>query len=218
MSVISIKRLLGAEAQGGSHPLRVAQILVRGIGLHAVEGDPAEFRAFRTAMDQFSDSLGEAVTEAAALVTVSDTLRSLEQHNRGAENYLHAGGNDMRAMVKMLTAAIGEFSSAGDESVRSLRQIESSVASASQSQDVRAIRAHLATCLMEIRKETERQKAATQIVVNRLKEDLENARTESVDPSTGLPPAPRPWNGFSRPVSRKLRHSPLAWRSIASRG
>jgi GGDEF domain-containing protein len=188
MSVISIKRLLGAEAQGGSHPLRVAQILVRGIGLHAVEGDPAEFRAFRTAMDQFSDSLGEAVTEAAALVTVSDTLRSLEQHNRGAENYLHAGGNDMRAMVKMLTAAIGEFSAAGDESVRSLRQIESSVASASQSQDVRAIRAHLATCLKEIRKETERQKAATQIVVNRLKEDLENARTESIDPATGLPP------------------------------
>ena len=35
---------------------------------------------------------------------------------------------------------------------------------------------------MEIRKETERQKAATQIVVNRLKEDLESARTESVDP------------------------------------
>ena len=33
MSVISMKRLLGAEAQGASHPLRVAQILVRGIGL-----------------------------------------------------------------------------------------------------------------------------------------------------------------------------------------
>jgi GGDEF domain-containing protein len=188
MSVISIKRLLGAEAQGASHPLRVAQILVRGVGLHAVEGDPGEFRAFRTSMDQFSDSLGEAVTEAAALVTVSDTLRSLEQHNRSAENYLHAGGNDLRAMVKMLTAAIGEFSAAGDESVKNLRQIEDSVASASQSRDVRAIRSHLTTCLTEIRKETERQKAATQSVVNRLKEDLECARTESVDPATGLPP------------------------------
>ena len=188
MSVISIKRLLGPEAQGASHPLRVAQILARGIGLHAVEGDPSEFRAFRTAMDQFSDSLGEAVTEAAALVTVSDTLRALERHNRGAENYLHAGGNDLRAMVKMLTTAIGEFSSAGDENVKNLRQIENSVASASQSQDVRAIRAHLATCLMEIRKETERQKAATQSVVNRLQEDLESARTESIDPATGLPP------------------------------
>src|SRR5579864_8658269 len=103
MSVISMKRLLGAEAQGVGHPLRVAQILVRGIGLHAVEGEPGEFRSFRTSMDQFSDSLGEAVTEAAALVTASDILRVLERHNRSAENYLHAGGNDLRAMVKMLT-------------------------------------------------------------------------------------------------------------------
>jgi GGDEF domain-containing protein len=188
MSVISMKRLLGAEAQGVSHPLRVAQILVRGIGLHAVEGEPGEFRAFRTSMDQFSDSLGEAATEAAALVTASDTLRALERHNRSAEDYLHAGGNDLRAMVKMLTAAISEFSSAGEESVKSLRQIESSIASASQSHDVRAIRSHLATCLMEIRKETERQKAATRSVVNRLQEELESARTESIDPATGLPP------------------------------
>jgi GGDEF domain-containing protein len=188
MSVISMKRLLGAEAQGPSHPLRVAQILVRGIGLHAVEGEPSEFRGFRTAMDQFAESLGEAVTEASALVTASDTLRALERHNRSAENYLHAGGNDLRAMVKMLTAAIGEFSSAGDENVKNLRQIESSIASASQSQDVRAIRAHLATCLMEIRKETERQKAATRSVVDRLQEELECARTESIDPATGLPP------------------------------
>jgi hypothetical protein len=188
MSVISMKRLLGAEAQGASHLLRAAQILVRGIGLHAVEGDPGEFRAFRTAMDQFADSVGEAVTEAAALVTASDTLRALERHNRSAENYLHAGGNDLRAMVKMLTAAIGEFSSAGEESVKNLRQIETSIASASQSQDVRAIRSHLATCLMDIRKETERQKAATRNVVNRLQEELECVRTESVDPASGLPP------------------------------
>jgi GGDEF domain-containing protein len=188
MSVISMKRLPGAEAQGASHPLRVAQILLRGIGLHAVEGDPGEFRAFRTAMDQFADSLGEAATEAEALVTASDALRALERHNRSAEKYLHAGGNDSRSMVKMLTIAIGEFSSAGEESVKNLLQIESSIAPASQSQDVRAIRSHLATRPMEIRKETERQKAATRNAVNRLQEELECARTESVDPATGLPP------------------------------
>ena len=206
-----MKRLLGVEAQGVSHPLRAAQILVRGIGLHAVEGDPGEFRAFRTSMDQFSDSLGEAVTEAAALVTVSDTLRSLERHNRSAESYLHAGGNDLRAMVKMLTAAIGEFSSAGEESVKNLRQIESSIASASQSQDVRAIRSHLATCLMEIRKETERQRAATR---NRRRSAARKSwrareRKASIR-RRGCRRAPRRWNGSTRRASRKLRRSPLA--------
>ena len=163
MAVISMKRVLG-EAEGASNALRVAQILIRGIGLHGVEGDPGEFRAFRTAMDQFADSVGEAVTEAAALVTASDTLHALERHNRNAENYLHAGRNDLRAMVTMLT----------EESVKNLQEIESSIASASQSQDVRAIRSHLANCLMEIRKETERQKAAmsTRVLVAQIERVL----------------------------------------------
>jgi len=95
-------------------------------------------------------------------------MRALERHNRSAENYLHAGGNDLRAMVKMLT----------EESVKNLREIESSVASACQSQDVRAIRSHLATWLwtLIINRETERQEAATRNV-NRLREELENPAT-----------------------------------------
>lgn len=188
MAVISIKRLLGDEGQTASHPLRIAQILLRGMGIHAVEGDPDRFRAFRAAMEESADSLGRAVTEAAALVIVSAALRSLEEHNRWAEDYLHAGGNDLRGMVKMLTVAIGEFADAGDQNVKSLRQIENRVASASQSQDIRAIKAHLATCLQEIRKESERQKAATTSTVSRLQQDLEHARTGTIDPITGLPP------------------------------
>jgi GGDEF domain-containing protein len=188
MSVISIKRLLSSEAQSPGHPLRVAQILVKGMGTNAVEGDPDEFRAFRKAMEEAAEALGRAVTEAAALVTVSGALKSLEEHNRNAEDYLHAGGNDLRAMVKMLTAAIGEFAAAGDQNLKCLRLIENRVVTANQSQDVRAIKSHLGACLREIRKEAERQKADTQSAVSRMQSDLERARTEGVDPATGLPP------------------------------
>jgi GGDEF domain-containing protein len=139
-------------------------------------------------MDRSAESLTQAITEAAALVAVSAALRALEEYNRGAAGYLHAGGNDLRAMVKMLTTAIGEFSFAGDENIKHLRDIETQVASAQQSQDVRAIKSHLANCLKEIRKETERQRAATQSAVGRLQADLERARTDSIDPATGLPP------------------------------
>lgn len=188
MAVISIKRLLGEPAQSETNPLRMAQILMRGIGVHAVEGNPDEFRTFRASMEESAESLGKAMTEAAALVIVSIALRALESYNRNAEDYLHAGGNDLRAMVKMLTTAIAEFASAGDQNVKNLRQIESRVASASRSQDIRAIKAHLATCLEDIRKETERQKVATAATVLRLHEDLERARTDAIDPATGLPP------------------------------
>ncbi len=137
MSVISIKRLLGEEVQSSAaHPLRVAKILMRGMGLYAIEGDPDAFRKFRDAVDQSAESLGKSVTEAAALVIVNATLRLLEEYNRGTESYLHSGGNDLRAMVKMLTAAITEFSSAGGENVQRLRHIATRVASAGQSNDV----------------------------------------------------------------------------------
>ena len=189
MSVISIKRLLGEEVQSSAaHPLRVAKILMRGMGLYAIEGDPDAFRKFRDAIDQSAESLGKSVTEAAALVIVNATLRLLEEYNRGTESYLHSGGNDLRAMVKMLTAAITEFSSAGGENVQRLRHIATRVASAGQSNDVQSIKKQLAGCLDEIKKEVERQKVATSNVVSRLQEDLQRARTESVDPATGLPP------------------------------
>ena len=198
MAVISIKRLLNEQDHAADHPLRIAQILLRGMGVHAVEGDPDGFRAFRTAMEESADSLGMAVTEAAALVVVSAALRALEEYNRGAENYLHAGGNDLRGMVKMLTAAIAEFAAAGDQNITNLRQIETRVTSASQSQDIRAIKAHLANCIQEIRKESERQKAATTSTVTRLQEDLEHARTGAVDPITGLPPRSKAVEAFGQ--------------------
>ncbi len=188
MSVISIKRLLGEGAQSANHPLRVAQILVRGMGMHAIEGDPEAFKTFRGSMDRSAESLGQSVTEAAALVVVNTVLRVLEEYNRGTESYLHSGGNDLRAMLKMLTAAITEFSNAGGENVQRLKHIESRLASAGQSNDILTVKKQLANCLDEIKKEVDRQKAATATLVNRLQEDLQQARTESVDPATGLRP------------------------------
>jgi GGDEF domain-containing protein len=188
MSVISIKRLLAEEQQSANHPLKLVQILVRGIGQHAVEGDPDEYREFREAMEQAAASIGQSVTEAAALVILATVLRSLEGHNRATESYLHAGGNDLRAMVKMLTSAIRGFSIAGDENVQRLRLIENRIASAQQGQDIGAIKAQLGVCLQEIRKETERQRLVTANTLSGLQEDLQRARTESTDPATGLSP------------------------------
>ncbi len=188
MPVISIKRLLGDEDPSAGHPLRVAQILTRGMGLHAIEGDPEALRAFRASMERAAESLGNSMTDAAALVAAGAALRSLDEYNRSTEAYLESGGNDLRAMVKMLTEAITEFSSAGSDNIDRLKFIEARVASAHQSNDLTAIKKQLSNCLVEIRKEVERQRMAVADSVSRLKGDLERARTESVDPATGLPP------------------------------
>jgi diguanylate cyclase (GGDEF)-like protein len=189
MSVISIKNLPTAEGQGAGHPLRVAQILMRGIGLHAIEGDPEASRQFRAEMEHAAEKLGPAtVTDAAALVAAAAALKLLDEYNRDTEGYLQSCGNDLRSMVKMLTEAITEFSAASGENVQRLKHIESRVASAGQANDVPTMKKQLSQCLEEIKQEVERQKSATEIMVSRLQVDLERARTESVDPATGFPP------------------------------
>ena len=93
MAVISVTRL--RNQQDHAADVRITQILLRGVGAHAVEGDPDRFRAFRTVMEESADPVGRSVTEAAALAVVSAALRALEECNRGAENYLHAGGKGL---------------------------------------------------------------------------------------------------------------------------
>jgi GGDEF domain-containing protein len=188
MSVISIKRLLGVEGDKSTPSLRVAQILLRGLGLHAIEGDPEAFQQFRNAMDQSADALGESISDAASLVTVGAALGLLEEYNRRVANYLASGGHDLRAMIKMLTGVIQEFAGLGGENLQRLQHIETRIATAHQAEDVGVIKAQLAACLQEIKKEAERQKSATAAAVDRLQEDLRRAQTESIDPATGLRP------------------------------
>jgi GGDEF domain-containing protein len=185
--VISIKKLLNSNPEDAKSMLHVAQLLLQGIGLHSIEGDREEYLQFRASLEQTAAALANCRDSSQAMMQTGSAIRALEDYNRRTARQLQVRGSELQGMVKMLTSAIGEISTAGEDNVTRLRRIEGQVSTASQVEDVRTIRAQLSVCLDEIRKETERQNSVATSAVDRLRRDLEKAQTGiSSDSVTGL--------------------------------
>jgi GGDEF domain-containing protein len=186
--MISIKKLLNADPEATGPMLRAAQILLQGIGDHAIRCDPDEYIRFRQSMELTGAALADCAAGPETLIQAGGAIRLLEDYNRRTAQQLRVRGSELEGMVKMLTGAIGEISTAGEENVSRLRRIEGMVSSVTQVEDVRAIRAQLSVCLDEIRKEAGRQKVVSSGAIDRLKQDLERVQAgTSTDALTGLP-------------------------------
>jgi GGDEF domain-containing protein len=139
-------------------------------------------------MEHAAAALAERGRGPESLMRAAEVIRELEEYNRRTAQQLRTRGTELQGMVKMLTTAIGEISTAGEENVIRLRHIEGMVTSVSQVDDVRAVKAQLSACLDEIRKESGRQKLAASSTVERLRQDLELVHPGSfTDAVTALP-------------------------------
>ena len=194
--VISLKKYIAGN-DTERELMRVIQLLIQGIGLHAVEGDPEAYSGFRQGIDQVLTKVDEAASAADFLPQARSALKLLEDHNRRTTIYLKQKAVELQSMVRMLTAAVGAISAAGDENVRQLRDIEQQVESASQIEDMRLVKAKLGECLSQIRREAERQRTETGRTVEQLNQSLESAQpakppAAGTDPVTGCRTANRP--------------------------
>jgi diguanylate cyclase (GGDEF)-like protein len=172
IDVISIRKLL-VDSEAEVPLLRVIQLLLQGMSLHAVEGSPEDRDRFREAMNSVSQDVEEEHNPKGMLVHAGEAIRALQDYNQRTGEYLGAQAQEMRTIVKMLTSTIGTIAKAGDENVRRLGEIEQQVFSATQIQDVRHVRAKLAECLDQIRRESVRQRDETSKTVDRLSRDME---------------------------------------------
>jgi len=190
--VISAKKFLtGNEAEAAL--MRTSKLLLQGIALHSIEGDPNEYRRFRYRVEDVERGLEEATSVSELVAGAGAALDALADHNRCTTQFLRQQAMELQAMVKMLTATISSISAAGDGNAVQLCAIEKEVEAATQIAGVREIKARLAGCLERIRKETERQRQEAARTAEDLMNSMEEARSildlaEGPDPITGLPP------------------------------
>jgi diguanylate cyclase (GGDEF)-like protein len=196
--VISIKKYLESNYDMERGLLQVVQLLLQGIGQHAVEGEGEDCSAFRQDMERASEAIAQATALPDLMMQAGGALRALEEYNHRTIKYFGLRNEELQMMFQMLTATIGSITSTGAENVRRLREIEGQVVGAAQIDDVRQIKTRLSECLDEIRKETERQKVETSRTMEQLNQGLENARqapgtksAPAVDAVTGLPGRPQ---------------------------
>jgi diguanylate cyclase (GGDEF)-like protein len=195
--VISIKKYLESGNELEQALLQVVQLLLQGIGQHAVEGESEDCFAFRQNMERTKEAIAQANSLPELMMQVGGAVKALEEYNLRAARYFGLRNDEFQKMFQMLMATIGSISSTGTENVRRLQEIEGQVVVAAQIEDVRQIKTKLSECLDAIRQETERQKVETSRAMEQLNQGLESAQgsekkpTPEVDPVTDLPSRPQ---------------------------
>jgi diguanylate cyclase (GGDEF)-like protein len=202
--VISLKKFL-ADNETEASLMRMVKLLLQGIALHSMEGDPVDRARFRDSIDRVERRLDEDIAPPELLVLSGSALQALEDYNRRTNRYLRQQSVEFQTMVKMLTSTVSAITAAGDANVRQLQEIEKQVEAATEIEDVRQIKGRLSDCLDGIRRETERQRSETARAAEDLMRGLQSAQAGSStdsstapDPVTGLPPRKRAEEAFAQ--------------------
>jgi len=170
------------------------QILIRGVGLNAIEGDPDELKRFQHRMSAIAETLSGGTFPEDLLVGIGKTLRALEEYNRGAALIFRGQLKELRAMLSTMIATVKFVTSSSETSVRQLSVVEAKLQRASTLEDIRQVKTSLTDCLCLVRNESLRLQSETRGKMADLKNEVERlssrlraaARDDSEDPVTGL--------------------------------
>ena len=195
--MISIRKFLAAkqEIDDSAELRRIVRLLVQGIGLHAVEGDPQDYRQFRYEVREHLEAAETPRTTADLLKSTGAILKTLEAYNSRTTRYLRMQGAELQHMIAMLARTVTTLGSGSLQSVERLREIEHKLAKTSGIEDVRALKQKLEECLECIRTESVRQKTEGARTIETLKEAIRKTKQRisssgagsALDPTTGLP-------------------------------
>src|SRR5262249_5209527 len=147
-----------SDSKKENSDVRIVELLLQGIALHAVEGDPQDHEKFRTDMKSLLDGLGESPSPAALLMTTGAALKTLEDYNQRSTKYIRVQGAELHNMIAMLTKTVATLSAGSERSLIKLQEIGGLVEKAALVEDMRALKERMQVCLEAIREETQRQK------------------------------------------------------------
>ncbi len=171
------------------------QILIRGIALHAIEGDPNDLRFLRERTSGIADSLNTDSSPDDLLVGIGKTLRALEEYNRRSAVIFKGQVDELRGMLSTMTSTVMFITSSSETSVKQLSIIESKLQRAQTLDDTRRVKEFMADCLTLVRTESQRLQSDARAKINALKGDVERLSSrlraasseDSQDPVSGLP-------------------------------
>ena len=181
--------------QGAGDLLRIVRLMMQGIALHAVEGDPQDYQIFRRDLQEQLEALDAGPTPAELLLRTGSVLKTLEDYNERTTRHLRMQGAELHHMIAMLTRTVATLGSGSEQSLGRLREIEGQLEKTSAIEDVRILKTRLEECLESIRTETKRQKSESSRTVESLRQEIRGSQERisaagaghALDPATGLP-------------------------------
>jgi GGDEF domain-containing protein len=170
------------------------QILIRGMALHAIEGDSNDLRFLRERTSGIADSLNRDSSPDDLLVAIGKTLRALEEYNRRSAVIFKGQVDELRGMLSTMTSTVMFITSSSETSVKQLGIVEAKLQRAQTLEDTRRVKESMADCLALVRSESQRLQSDARAKINTLKGDVERLSSrlkaasseDSQDPVTGL--------------------------------
>ena len=138
--------------------LRVTSLILDGIAIHTISGDPQERRVFQETMRRLQRDLESAAEPSATLlVTAGAITQCFESYNRNILRQFNAQAKELRDMVSLLADVLRQSCRGNQRTASSLSEIEKELQDASQLDDIRALKSRLERCLSSVHTELERQ-------------------------------------------------------------
>src|SRR5438477_11487839 len=108
MYMISLKDYRFREPGGDSNAayIRMIDLLLQGISMHAVEGDKADYERFRSDIDQIATTLGARTPFPELLVMAGEAVRAMEDYNRRTDKFIRQQKEGLQTMLSMLTKSV----------------------------------------------------------------------------------------------------------------
>lgn len=196
--MISIKKFLTADNRDAADVNeangRMAHLLLQAIGLHAVEGEQADYDTFRVTIADLETSLAQESSPSNILVTTGAAIKALQDYNRRTSLYIRARSLELQTIVGMLTNAMGQITTASQTSIERLQDLHRQIGQAVVMEDMRTVKLRLSECLESMRVESDRQRVESVRVVAKMQLGLKKAQepraeeeNAELDLLTGLP-------------------------------
>lgn len=195
--MISLRKYLmaGKEEEALQELFHVIQLLIQGIGLHAIMGDPAEYERFRADIQALQDSLTDECSSSQIAFTAGAVVKAMAAYSQRTSGYISKQGTELQNMVAMLTRTVVAISGGNERTLNRLQEIEKQIKHVSALDDMRTLKLRLENCLEHIQEEIEEHKQQSAHTVSDLSAELERSRERmeefstapTMDIATGLP-------------------------------
>lgn len=207
-SLLTLKTYLNAHEEEGMFR-RVISLLLQGIGLHAVEGDRADYDRFRADLERIQSALGTEATGQELLVAAGATNQALADYGQRTTQFIRRQGAVLHNMISMLTETMVSIGAGSESSAEHLLAIERELAHAVDIEDVQSLKLRMAECLKNLRDEVIRQRVQAKAQTLQIQRQVERAyecaneppgAEEEIDRTTGL---------RTRTIAKKAFHAAL---------
>lgn len=163
---------------------RMLHLLLEVCASSAVEFNSDEHARFRLSMHSIARRLEEVSDHQEVLILAGEANKTIQSYNQLVERFIHELSHEKQQAVQLLTQSLVHVCRANDKSTQNLRQIERSLAAASQLEDMREIRIKMSECVAALCLEADVQDAQYRELKDRIA--ISGHQLEMRDHVTGL--------------------------------